>query len=418
MPPGAGALQVRAALARAPSGGGPAVVPYAADSAPGRPAGVRRRRPPRTASRSSSAPRAPPAPPSARCSPPRRCGRRRGPPTSALGGPGQWLLAMPAHHVAGLQVLVRSVVGRHRAQGRRHSPPASPSTRFAAATAGLDAGGPRAATPRWSPPSWSACSTTPRGRAALQRFDAVLLGGAASAVRPAGRGRGRGGVRVADDVRHERDRRRLRLRRGAARVQPRSASTTTGASSSAAPPSPRATSARPDLTAAAFAVDADGRAVVPHRRPGPRSTTTAGWYVDGRARRPHQHRRAQGRAAPGRGRAAQPRARRQRGGGRGHARPGVGPGRRARWSSLRRGRRRTLDAAATCGRPCAASCPATRCPAGCWSLASIPQRGPGKPDRRGSVASSLGAPRRSSYDTGLKEDGCCGCCPSLRACSR
>ena len=27
-----------------------------------------------------------------------------------LGGPGRWLLAMPAHHVAGLQVLVRSVV--------------------------------------------------------------------------------------------------------------------------------------------------------------------------------------------------------------------------------------------------------------------------------------------------------------------
>lgn len=28
-----------------------------------------------------------------------------------LGGPGRWLLALPAHHVAGLQVLVRSVVG-------------------------------------------------------------------------------------------------------------------------------------------------------------------------------------------------------------------------------------------------------------------------------------------------------------------
>src|SRR4029079_14722136 len=27
-----------------------------------------------------------------------------------LGGPGQWLLALPAHHIAGLQVLVRSVV--------------------------------------------------------------------------------------------------------------------------------------------------------------------------------------------------------------------------------------------------------------------------------------------------------------------
>lgn len=28
----------------------------------------------------------------------------------ALGGPGQWLLAMPAHHIAGLQVLIRSMV--------------------------------------------------------------------------------------------------------------------------------------------------------------------------------------------------------------------------------------------------------------------------------------------------------------------
>ena len=29
---------------------------------------------------------------------------------SFLGGPGQWLLAMPAHHIAGIQVLVRSLV--------------------------------------------------------------------------------------------------------------------------------------------------------------------------------------------------------------------------------------------------------------------------------------------------------------------
>src|SRR5699024_12585840 len=27
-----------------------------------------------------------------------------------LGGPGHWLLAMPAHHIAGLQVLIRSMV--------------------------------------------------------------------------------------------------------------------------------------------------------------------------------------------------------------------------------------------------------------------------------------------------------------------
>ena len=31
-----------------------------------------------------------------------------------LGGPGQWLLALPVTHVAGLQVLVRSLVGRPR----------------------------------------------------------------------------------------------------------------------------------------------------------------------------------------------------------------------------------------------------------------------------------------------------------------
>ena len=31
-----------------------------------------------------------------------------------LGGPGRWLLALPAHHIAGLQVLVRSVVAGAR----------------------------------------------------------------------------------------------------------------------------------------------------------------------------------------------------------------------------------------------------------------------------------------------------------------
>ena len=35
-----------------------------------------------------------------------------------LGGPGRWLLALPAHHVAGLQVLVRSVIaGTHAGRG-------------------------------------------------------------------------------------------------------------------------------------------------------------------------------------------------------------------------------------------------------------------------------------------------------------
>jgi O-succinylbenzoic acid--CoA ligase len=31
-----------------------------------------------------------------------------------LGGPGQWLLALPAHHIAGAQVIVRALLGGHR----------------------------------------------------------------------------------------------------------------------------------------------------------------------------------------------------------------------------------------------------------------------------------------------------------------
>src|SRR5437588_4049241 len=31
-----------------------------------------------------------------------------------LGGPGSWLLALPAHHVAGLQVVVRAALAGHR----------------------------------------------------------------------------------------------------------------------------------------------------------------------------------------------------------------------------------------------------------------------------------------------------------------
>lgn len=86
-----------------------------------------------------------------------------------LGGPGRWLLALPAHHVAGVQVLVRSLLAgaeavvhdlrqgfrpeRFRAAGCRYTALVPTQIRRL-----LDAGGP--------------------GLVALREFDAVLLGGA------------------------------------------------------------------------------------------------------------------------------------------------------------------------------------------------------------------------------------------------
>ncbi|MGM1064340.1 o-succinylbenzoate--CoA ligase [Saccharothrix sp. Mg75] len=96
-----------------------------------------------------------------------------------LGGPGTWLLALPTTHIAGIQVLVRSVVagtapgvvdlsGGFRASG------------FATAARGVLAS---------SGPRYTALVPTQLGRLvategpgleALRQFDAVLLGGAAT----------------------------------------------------------------------------------------------------------------------------------------------------------------------------------------------------------------------------------------------
>ncbi len=93
-----------------------------------------------------------------------------------LGGPGTWLLPLPPAHVAGLQVLVRSLVagttphvlgGPFRADA------------FAAAVARL----PGDAGPRYTslvPTQVHRLLESPAGRDALAALDAVLLGGAAS----------------------------------------------------------------------------------------------------------------------------------------------------------------------------------------------------------------------------------------------
>ncbi len=122
-----------------------------------------------------------------------------------LGGPGQWVLNLPPTYVAGVQVLYRSVVAgtepvhldrrTSRLRGRRGPTYVSlvPTQLLPAARART-----RTRSRRWP------------------RFDAVLIGGGPLA--PAVRARGRG-ARDPDraDLRDERDLRRLRLRRAAAR---------------------------------------------------------------------------------------------------------------------------------------------------------------------------------------------------------
>lgn len=88
-----------------------------------------------------------------------------------LGGPGRWLLALPAYHVAGLQVLVRSVVAG--------SAPVALNAGFqpadlAAAVAALGPG--RRYTSLVSNQLDKAL-TSPAATAALAELDAVLIGG-------------------------------------------------------------------------------------------------------------------------------------------------------------------------------------------------------------------------------------------------
>lgn len=96
----------------------------------------------------------------------------------ALGGPGQWLLAMPAAFIAGIQVLVRSMVagvepafvdlthGFHVDE-------------FAARTAEIAATGDRCYT-ALTPLQLDKAMSTLTGIDALRSFDAVLVGGAAT----------------------------------------------------------------------------------------------------------------------------------------------------------------------------------------------------------------------------------------------
>jgi O-succinylbenzoic acid--CoA ligase len=91
-----------------------------------------------------------------------------------LGGPGQWLLALPAQHVAGIQVLVRSLLAGFEPRAVRRGQPFA--RRFAEAAQTLAA-----------PRRYTSLVPTQLSRMlaggyldALRTFDAVLVGGAAA----------------------------------------------------------------------------------------------------------------------------------------------------------------------------------------------------------------------------------------------
>ncbi len=88
-----------------------------------------------------------------------------------LGGPGQWLLALPAHHVAGLQVLVRSLLGGAAPVLLDEHPS------LEAATAAMT--GERRYV-SLVPTQLVRLLERPGQVEALRRFDTVLLGGAAA----------------------------------------------------------------------------------------------------------------------------------------------------------------------------------------------------------------------------------------------
>lgn len=97
-----------------------------------------------------------------------------------LGGAGRWLLAVPALHVAGMQVLVRSVVAGTTPEVLDLDG-GFDSGRFAEATERLATGSDRRYT-ALVPTQLTRLLDDPEGLRALRRFDAVLVGGAALAA--------------------------------------------------------------------------------------------------------------------------------------------------------------------------------------------------------------------------------------------
>lgn len=96
-----------------------------------------------------------------------------------LAGPGRWLLALPVDHIAGLQVLVRSVLAR--TEPAVLAPGPFRADRFATAVTAATSGGSGPWYTSLVPTQLLRLLEDAAGTAALRRFDAVLVGGAAAA---------------------------------------------------------------------------------------------------------------------------------------------------------------------------------------------------------------------------------------------
>lgn len=94
-----------------------------------------------------------------------------------LGGPGQWLLAMPAHHIAGIQVLVRSLVADTEPVAMDLDGGFTAAA-FARATDEISSGA--TAYTAIVPTQLVRLLASADGRQALTRYAAVLVGGAAT----------------------------------------------------------------------------------------------------------------------------------------------------------------------------------------------------------------------------------------------
>jgi o-succinylbenzoate---CoA ligase len=92
-----------------------------------------------------------------------------------LGGPGRWLLALPAHHIAGLQVLIRSVLAGITPVALDLSAGFFNITELSDAVSGLGCGGRRYTS--LVAAQLAKALDDPAASAALAELDAVLIGG-------------------------------------------------------------------------------------------------------------------------------------------------------------------------------------------------------------------------------------------------
>nr|WP_206071041.1 o-succinylbenzoate--CoA ligase [Knoellia sp. DB2414S] len=179
--PGEQAREALPALRAALTGTGPAVLPYAAGSPPPEaPAGAV----PDTGtalvvgtSGSTGTPKLAMLPASSLAASAAATHER-------LGGPGDWLLAMPPHHIAGVQVLLRCLAAGTEPHFTDLRDGFTPTALTRAVTAMARQAADRGSHRRYTavvPTQLVRCLADPAATAALAELDAVLVGGAATA---------------------------------------------------------------------------------------------------------------------------------------------------------------------------------------------------------------------------------------------